>query len=170
LHSDNDKRLNFNNYNRKELIELSITKEKYISFTKNVKDTAERLDSRNNIKLRFIDSYKFVCTSFDKLASFLNKNELRILQCEFQNLSEEDFELLIRKGIFPYKYIDYTNTLQDTRLLSRESFYSSLIGDTVFKNIYYAHSMNVWKQFSVQTLGEYSDLYLKTDMAFSRYI
>ncbi|KYN43236.1 hypothetical protein ALC56_02298, partial [Trachymyrmex septentrionalis] len=36
--------------------------------------------------------------SLDKLAFFLNKNELRILQCEFQNLSEEDFELLTRKG------------------------------------------------------------------------
>ena len=79
-------------------------------------------------------------------------------------MSEENFELLIRKGIFPYKYIDCTNMLQDTRLLSRETFYSSLTGDTVFKNIYYAHSMNVWKQFSVQTLGEYSDLYLKTDV------
>ena len=28
----------------------------------------------------------------------------------------------------------------------------------------YAHAVNVWQQFSVQTLGEYSDLYLKTDI------
>jgi len=61
---------------------LLITKEKYISFIKN--DTAERSDSQNNIKLQFIDSYKFLSTSLDKLASFLNKNELRILQREFQ--------------------------------------------------------------------------------------
>ncbi|KYQ58873.1 hypothetical protein ALC60_02117, partial [Trachymyrmex zeteki] len=142
---------------------LPITKEKYISFTKNVQDTAERSDSRNNIKLRFIDSYKFLSTSLDKLASFLNKNELRILQCEFQNLPEEDFELLIRKGIFPYEYIDCADKLQDTRLPPRESFYSSLTGDTVTESDY-AHAVNVWQQFSVQTLGEYSDLYLKTDV------
>ncbi|XP_018362816.1 PREDICTED: uncharacterized protein LOC108760996, partial [Trachymyrmex cornetzi] len=142
---------------------LPITKEKYISFTKNVKDTAERSDSRNNIKLRFIDSYKFLSSSLDKLASFLNKNELRILQCEFQNLSEDDFKLLIRKGIFPYEYIDCADKLQDTHLPSRESFYSSLTGDTVSENDY-AHAVNVWQQFYVQTLGEYSDLYLKTDV------
>jgi len=79
-------------------------------------------NSRNNIKLRFIDSYKFLSTSFNKLIFFLNKN------FEFYNLSEEDFELLIRKEIFPYEYI---NKLQDTRLPPRESFYSSLTSDTV---------------------------------------
>ncbi|KYQ46568.1 hypothetical protein ALC60_14427, partial [Trachymyrmex zeteki] len=151
----------FNIHMKAEL--LPIIKEKYISFTKNVQDTAERSDSRNNIKLRFIDSYKFLSTSLDKLASFLNKNELRILQCEFQNLPEEDFELLIRKGIFPYEYIDCANKLQDTCLPPRESFYSSLTGHTVTESDY-AHAVNVWQQFSVQTLGEYSDLYLKTDV------
>ncbi|XP_025266899.1 uncharacterized protein LOC112638810 [Camponotus floridanus] len=53
--------------------------------------------------------------------------------------------------------------LRETRLLPRESFYSSLIGNTVSESDY-AHATRVWKRFSVETLGEYSDLYLKTDV------
>ncbi|KYM79376.1 hypothetical protein ALC53_10171, partial [Atta colombica] len=37
----------------------------------------------------------------------------RILQCEFQNLSEEDFKLLTQKRIFPYECIDCADKLQD---------------------------------------------------------
>jgi len=28
----------------------------------------------------------------------------------------------------------------------------------------YAHVVNVWQRFSIRTFGEYSDLYLKTDV------
>jgi len=48
-------------------------------------------------------------------------------------------------------------------LPSRESFYSSLTGDTVSEDNY-AHAVNVWQRFSIRTLGEYSDLDLKTDV------
>jgi len=121
---------------------ITNNKEKIYIIQKNVKDTAERSDSRNNIKLWFIDFYKFVSISLDKLASFLNKNELRILQCEFQNLSEEDFESLTRKEIFPYEYIDCADKLQDTHLPPRELFYSSLTNDTVSESDY-MHVVNV---------------------------
>ncbi|XP_070163481.1 uncharacterized protein [Polyergus mexicanus] len=53
--------------------------------------------------------------------------------------------------------------LHDTCLPPRESFYSSLTGDTVSESDY-AHAENVWRRFSVRTLGEYSNLYLKTDV------
>jgi len=65
-------------------------KEKYISFTKNIKSTADNW--KNSIKLRFINSYKFFNTSLDKLASFLNKDKLRILQREFSTLFAENFD------------------------------------------------------------------------------
>ncbi|KYN16311.1 hypothetical protein ALC57_11429, partial [Trachymyrmex cornetzi] len=68
-----------------------------------------------------------------------------------------------RKGVFPYEYIDCVEKLQDTRLPPRELFFSSLTGDTVSKSDY-AHAVNVWQRFSIRTLGEYSDLYLKTDV------
>jgi len=142
---------------------LPITKEKYISFTKYVKDITEKSDFRNCIKLRFIDSYKFLSTSLDKLISFLNIEKLKITRSEFSKLTIEDFKLLTRKGIFPYEYVDCIEKLEETRLPSRESFYSSLIDDTVSESDY-AHAVNIWQRFSVQTLGEYSDLYLKTDV------
>ncbi|KYN39997.1 hypothetical protein ALC56_05605, partial [Trachymyrmex septentrionalis] len=44
-----------------------------------------------------------------------------------------------------------------------ESFYSSLTGDTVSKSNY-AHAANIWQRFSIRTLGEYNDLYLKIDV------
>jgi len=53
---------------------LPITKEKYISFTKNVQSTEDER-KKNNIKLHSIDSYKFLTSSLDKLV-YLSKNEL----------------------------------------------------------------------------------------------
>jgi len=90
---------------------LPITKEKYISFTKNVQSTEDER-KKNNIKLRFIDSYKFLTSSLNKLASYLSKNKLRIMQCEFCNLSTENFDLLTRKGVFPYEYISISDEIE----------------------------------------------------------
>jgi len=140
---------------------LPITKEKYISFTKSIKGTVGIQNTV--IKLRFIDSYKFLNTSLDKLASFLNKDRMQILQSQFKDISVENFNLLTRKGVFPYEYVDDVEKLDETCLPSRESFYSSLNGDTITENDY-AHAVNVWQRFSVRTLGEYSDLYLKIDV------
>ncbi|KAG5345811.1 SETMR methyltransferase, partial [Acromyrmex charruanus] len=99
----------------------------------------------------------------EKLASYLDKDKLKITQLEFFNLSAEDFDLLTRKDIFPYEYVDCVEKLEDTCLPPCKSFYSSLTGDTVSENDY-THAMNVWQRFSIRTLDEYSDLYLKTDV------
>jgi len=64
--------------------------------------------TKNCVKLRFVNSYRFLSSNLDKLASFLSKDKLRILQHEFSNLLEENFNLLIRKSVFSYEYIDCT--------------------------------------------------------------
>ncbi|XP_020297388.1 uncharacterized protein LOC109861944 [Pseudomyrmex gracilis] len=103
------------------------------------------------------------CASLDKLASFLHKDKLKIVQSEFRNLSVENFELLTRKWVFPYEYIDCVDKLQEQRLPPRKSFYSSLTGETISESEY-AHFVNIWQRFSISTLTEYSDLYLKIDV------
>ncbi|EZA47751.1 hypothetical protein X777_15518, partial [Ooceraea biroi] len=106
---------------------LPINKEKYISFTKNVEEKINRKNSRDrNIKLRFIDSLRFLDSSLDKLSSFLNKDKLRIVRSEFSKLSGDNFDLLTRKGVFPYEYVDCAEKLEDTHLLPRESFFAML--------------------------------------------
>jgi len=109
-------------------------------------------------------------TSLDKLASFF-KDKLRILQRKFSKLSIENFYLLTRKDIFPYEYIDCVEKLEEKCLPSRESFYGLLTGniariairgESCVSESDYAHA--VWQRFSIRTLGEYSDLYLKTDV------
>jgi len=112
--------------------------------------------------LRFIDSYKFLNTSLDKLTLFLDKDKLRILQREFCNLSAEIFNLLTRKGIFPYEYIDCVKSWR-TRVY-RTNRFTILWPETLYPRIITAHTVNVWRRFSIRILGKYSDLYLKTDV------
>ena len=123
--------------------------------------TKLKINLKKMRKITFIDSFKFLSTSLDKLASYLDKDKLKIIRSKFSTLSDDEFELLTRKGVFPYEYVDCVEKLQDTCLPPRESFYSSLTGDTISES---DHAANIWKRFSIRTLGEYSDLYLKIDI------
>lgn len=43
-------------------------------------------------------------TSLEKLASYLPKDKFREMKREFE--SQEDIDLLTRKGVYPYEYMD----------------------------------------------------------------
>ncbi|XP_018315244.1 uncharacterized protein [Mycetomoellerius zeteki] len=135
-----------------------LTKENYISFTKYVKDTAKVKWGMDNVKLRFVDSFKFLSTSFEKLVSYLDKSKLTITRSEFRNLNTEDFDLLARKGAFPYEYVNSVDKLDETSLPPRESFYSSLTDEVVSEDDY-QYATNIWRRFCIKTLGDYSDFY-----------
>jgi len=96
---------------------------------------------------------------------YLSSVKLNYEYCNaiFCELSIENFNLLTRKGVFPYEYIDCVEKLEETCFPPRDSFYSSLTGDTVSENDY-VHAVNVWQRFSIHMLGEYSNLYFKTDV------
>ncbi|XP_070165613.1 uncharacterized protein [Polyergus mexicanus] len=129
----------------------------------NVEDAWDEGWFGRRLKLRFVDSFKFLSASLEKLASYLDKSELRIARSEFSDLSDADFELLARKGVFPYEYVDDVDKLLETHLPPREAFHSSLTGDAISESDY-ARAIRVWERFRVETLGDYSDLYLKTDV------
>ena len=53
--------------------------------------------------------------------------------------------------------------LKETQLPSKEDFYSTLT-DSNISDAEYEHAKQVWNSFKITSLGEYSDLYLKTDV------
>ena len=110
-------------------------------------------------EIRFIDSFKFLQTSLANLVSNLQPTD-------FKNLNramKSNTSLLTRKGVYPYDYVTSINKLKETKLPSKEDFYSKLYDEDISEEDY-KHAINVWNTFNCQTLQDYHDLYLKTDV------
>lgn len=147
-----------------EISIIPLNSEKYISFIKTVHGLG--FPNQNQIKIKFIDSLRFMTASLDSLASLIPPEKKSILKAECIKsgfCSEELFNLLIRKGVFPYEYIDCYEKLEESTLPPKKCFYSMLNGSDISDEDY-IHARNVWTKFGIRTLGEYSDLYLKTDV------
>lgn len=104
-----------------------------------------------------------MASSLDKLASYLPSDRKKILRAVFNNMDDNKRALLERKGVFPYDYVDSWTKLNETRLPSREQFYSKLTESEISESDY-LFAQEIWRQFDIKTLGEYSDLDLKTDI------
>ena len=81
---------------------------------------------------------------------------------EFCNKNLNKFVLLLRKGVYPYEYMDNWERFNETSLPSEEAFYSSLNMENI-DDIDYRHGNNVFKRFKLKNLGEYHDLYVQSD-------
>ena len=84
----------------------------------------DRKEVRKNIKLRFIDSCRFMASSLDKLASNLDDDQCKHLR-EFYK-EEEVFRLMRRKGVYPYEYTDGWEKFEETSLPLKNAFYSKV--------------------------------------------
>ena len=81
----------------------------------------------------------------------------------FEDYSKEQYELLIRKGVYPYEYMTSWEAFKETQLPLKKLFCSKLNMSDISDEDY-EHAQIVWKGFSIKNLGEYHDLYLKTDI------
>ena len=81
---------------------------------------------------------------------------------EFCNKDLNKFILLLRKGVYPYEYMDSWERLNETSLPSKEDFYGNLNMENI-DDIDYRHGNNVFKRFELENLGQYHDLYVQSD-------
>lgn len=136
------------------------TKEKYISFSKYI--TVDVVKEKNvHIKLRFLDSFKFMPKSLDELSKNLTDDQCKEVGKYFS--IDNEFRLIRQKGIFPYSYVDSFEKLNEKRLPERNDFFNMLQNKHVTQ-FEYKRALDVWNTFNCRTIGEYSDIYLKSDV------
>ena len=70
--------------------------------------------------------------------------------------------MFLRKGVYPYEYIDGWDKFNEKIIPSKDSFYSNLTLENISETDY-AHANNVFKKFNINNLGEYHDLYVRSD-------
>ena len=73
------------------------------------------------------------------------------------------FLLSIRKGVYPYDYMDSMERMKEKSLPPQNSFYSGLY-NTGIPDEEYAHAYIVWKVFDIADLREYTELYNVLDV------
>ena len=199
-------------FNKNDIGVIAENKEKYISF--NVKINVKLAGVRNkhgkevhkNIKLRFIDSFRLMASSLDKLAS--NLCDTSGIQCdnckgymELINISgdyiasfgcegcrtkktkdlgedalkknfeytgrfwefDEKFRLMIRKGIYPYEYMDSCKKSEEASLPPKDAFYSRL-NMKGSSDQDYKHAQQVWNTVEKKSFRCYHDTYLALDL------
>ena len=131
--------------------------EKYISFSKSIHIDGDKWE--NKMEIRYIDSFKFMASSIDSLSKNLAKIQFR----EMETIFGEDIEILTKKGVYPYDYMDSFKKFDDTQLPPKEEFYSKLNNNHI-SDAEYEHAQNVWNYFNIQNMGEYHALYLESDV------
>ena len=78
------------------------------------------------------------------------------------NNDNKKFILLLRKGVYPYEYIDSWDKFEETELPSKDKFYSNLNMEGISDEDY-DHAKNIWNIFNMKNLGDYHDLYVQSD-------
>ena len=131
--------------------------EKYICFSKSILPDDVEDDYKNRIEIRYIDSFNFMASSINSFSKYLSREQFR----EMSKVFEGDTDLLIRKVVHPYDYMDNFERFNELELPPAKEFHSRL-NDSNIDVKDYEHAQKVWHHFDIKNMEEYHDLYLKT--------
>ena len=118
----------------------------YVRITKNEKSILKCFNCDSYYKKKF---NKDLMKKFKNTYSFCNSDLNK-------------FILLLRKGVYPYEYMNSWEKFNETSLPSKEDFYSNLNMEDI-DDIDYRHGNNVFKGFKSENLGDYHNLYVRSD-------
>ena len=88
--------------------------------------------------LTFLDSFQFMSSSLEKLVSNLPRESLKYTSKRFKG---EKLDLMIRKGVYPYDYMDSFEKFK-SQLPTKEEFYS-ILNDEHISDEDYRHAQDV---------------------------
>ena len=113
--------------------------------------------------LVFLDSFQYMASSLDALAKNLSAYPYLSQEFSRETTGVSNVKLVTQKGVYPYDYMDSFSRFDEIKLPAIEDFYST-VNEAGISQEEYNHAVSVWEAFGCKTLGDYHDLYLKTDV------
>ena len=99
------------------------------------------------------------CKNIDEACINPNYDKLKYTSKMFK---DKKLDLMARKGVYPYDYMDSFEKF-NSPLPKKEEFFS-ILNNKHISNEDYEHAKNIWNTFNLKNMGEYHDLYLKSDI------
>ncbi|OXA48318.1 putative DNA polymerase [Folsomia candida] len=129
---------------------------------------------KGNNKIRFVDSAAVMTTSIDKLSKSLghdnNSEHFKTTKAMFSDFNGEaalyrdgNVDLLMKKGIYPYSYVQSVSNFAEKKLPGIEHFFNDLTEEPCPPEDY-NNALKVWDNDRIKNLGEYHDLYCLLDV------
>ena len=117
------------------------------------------LFKNNQIVFRCFECKKNIIKSFNNelTENFQNRRN------QFCKNDKNKLLLLLRKGDYPYEYMDSWNKFNDDQASIINNFYCELTMENI-TNSDYRHAQRVLKMFNNKNLGDYHDLYVQCDV------
>ena len=112
--------------------------------------------------LRFLDSFQFLSTSLEELASLLLKSGKDNFVHTTAHLGTDD-DIIFSKRVYPYSYVDSREKFAETQLPSICEFHDKLKNKPLSAEDY-LRAQDAWRRFGCETLKDYHDHYLRTDV------
>jgi hypothetical protein len=128
-----------------------------------IPQTKDNMVTFNLDQFKFIDSFQFMESSLETLVKNLKDKGIDNFKHLQKYYSGNQLELLTRKGVYPYDYMNTFDKFDETELPTQNDFYSKLTKSHI-SNEDYEHAKSVWQEFNINNMGEYHDLYLKSDV------
>ena len=106
-----------------------------------------------------------MASSLEKLVDSLtsDKNNFKHFNEHFKNYTQEQRDILTKKGVFPYDFMTSFDKFNYDNFPSIEECYNQLNNEDMTEEDY-NRALNVWDLFKLNNMGEYHDLYLTTDV------
>ena len=120
-------------------------------------------DCKSNLDYMGVENNQLIieCLNCNKnYNKYFNKEVINRFSSTYNKFCKGDINkyiLLLRKGIYPYEYMNSCERFNETSLPNKEDFYSCLNKENI-TNIDYTHAKKVFCEVGINNLGDYHDL------------
>lgn len=103
--------------------------------------------------LRFLDTVRFMPASLETLVANLAKGGPTKFTCLNSIYNSDEVQLLLRKQVYPYDFMDDESKFDKTELPPKEAFFNTLTDEHISEEDY-LHAQTVWTKFNLTNLGK----------------